>query len=84
MITRSLVAVSVCLVFALAGATTVAGQSKSSSRGPLEGVWRVAEVTTTGAKASTNKQPQPGLVIFTAKHYSIIRVTADKPRPALA
>src|SRR4249920_3684652 len=31
----------------------------------------------------TNKSPQPGLYIFTAKHFSFVRVTATKARPDL-
>ena len=59
----------------------VSAQSRSASPATLQGVWRVVEVRTTGPNASTNSSPQPGLYIFTAKHYSFLRVTADKPRP---
>lgn len=59
----------------------LSGQTKPASRSTVQGVWRVAEVVTTGPGASTNSKPQPGLYIFTARHYSIVRVTADKPRP---
>jgi hypothetical protein len=66
-----------CAILALT--TPVFGQSKST----LQGVWRVAEVTTTGPNASTNKSPQPGVYIFTAKHYSFVRDTASEVRPAI-
>lgn len=50
----------------------------------VQGVWRVAEITTTGANAATIRQPQPGLWIFTVSHFSIVRVNSDKPRPNLS
>lgn len=34
--------------------------------------------------AATNRQPQPGLWIFTGKHFSIVRVNSEKPRPNLS
>ena len=55
------------------------GQSEPS----IQGVWRVAEVTTTGPNANTNKSPQPGLYIFTGKHYSLVRDTSLNPRVAI-
>lgn len=51
----------------------------------LQGAWRVTEVVVTGANASTNSSPQPGLYVFTRQHYSIITVggtTARKSPPA--
>ena len=50
---------------------------------PLQGVWKVAEVTTTGPNSSTQTAPQPGLYIFTGKHYSIVTINSDTPRPDL-
>lgn len=50
---------------------------------PLQGVWRVTEVTTTGPQGSNQTAPQPGFYIFTGKHYSIVTVNSDKPRPDL-
>jgi Lipocalin-like domain len=76
-VTRRLFVVGVT-VLSLAGVSVV-GQSKPS----IQGVWKVTEVTTTGPNAVTNKSPQPGLYIFTAKHYSIVRDTARTPRPAI-
>ena len=65
--------------------SAVLGQSKPS----IQGVWRVVEVTITdtapGASAlglpkGTHTTVQPGLLIFTGKHYSTINDTAAKPR----
>ncbi len=49
----------------------------------LQGAWRIAEVTTTGAAAGTNTSPQPGLFMFTKQHYSIMSVNGAAPRPML-
>lgn len=61
---------------------TLSGQSKPPAPS-IVGVWRVAEVTTTGPNASTTRRPQPGLYIFTGKHYSFARVAAMTPRQDL-
>jgi len=54
----------------------------ADAAGPLEGAWKIAEYTTTGGNnAGTNSSPQPGLYIFTGKHYSITAVRTEKPRP---
>jgi hypothetical protein len=45
----------------------------------MQGVWRV--VSTTGA--AVNPSSQPSLLIFTGKHYSILRVTSNQPRAAV-
>jgi hypothetical protein len=48
----------------------------------LEGAWRVDQVATTGPGGGTNGAPQPGLLLFTGRHYSYTLVTSDAPRPA--
>jgi hypothetical protein len=70
----TLVAVAVFISFVV----PVLGQSKPS----IQGVWRILEVTTTGPNASTIKNPQPGLYIFTREHFSIARITSTEPRSA--
>ena len=72
------------LVAAVAALTAVLsalllGQSTPS----IQGVWRVTEVTTTGPNASTDTSPQPGLYIFTRKHYSLVRDSSMNPRMAI-
>ena len=49
----------------------------------IEGVWRIAEIVTTGANASKNTTPQPSLVIFARGHYSFLSVNGTTPRKAL-
>ena len=49
----------------------------------IVGVWKITQVTTTGSNARTNTNPQPSIRIFTARHFSVTDVTAEKPRPDL-
>lgn len=51
---------------------------------PLEGVWKVTRIVTTGANAATNAAPQPSLVIFAGGHYSYLSVNSNAPRPDVA
>lgn len=72
------VVVAVVALLAVISAVLL-GQSEPS----IQGVWRVTEVTTTGSNASTNRSPQPGLYIFTGKHYSLVRDASLNPRIAI-
>ena len=65
------------LVGILLSTSPLVGQSGPS----IQGAWRLIEVTTSGRNGSTNSMPQPSLYIFSARHYSITRVTAAEPRP---
>lgn len=67
-------AVGVAVLLAPSG---LAGQS--APRG-LEGAWRVTEVVT---GTQTLASPQPGLLLFTGRHYSYTFVTSEEPRPDL-
>lgn len=53
-------------------------QAQGSS--PLAGAWRVVEYTG-GAGGATNRSPQPGLFLFTMKHYAIVRDSSERARP---
>src|SRR6266567_8163136 len=77
------VVVSTLVVGAALAVATISGQQRPASRSGLEGVWRAVEVTTTGPNATTLKDPQPNLSIFTARHYSQMAVLGDKPRPEM-
>ena len=72
----------VLTVVALVSAPLFA-QSRSAAAPSLQGVWRIVEVTTTGPGASKNTAPQPSLYIFTARHYSLIRVNGTTTRADL-
>ena len=59
----------------------VGGWAMTSAQAPsLQGVWRVSEIVVTGANASTNTSPQPGLYVFTKQHYSIVTVNGTAAR----
>jgi hypothetical protein len=57
--------------------------ASAQSRAGIQGVWRVTEIISTGPNGWDNSSPQPGYYFFTKKHYSIIYVGADRPRPLL-
>lgn len=65
-------------VAALGAAASTFGFAQTTPS--LQGAWRVTEVVVTGANAATNKNPQPGLYVFTKQHYSIVAVNATAPR----
>ena len=47
----------------------------------LVGAWKVASMSLSiGERTTTNDSPQPGLVLFTGKHYSIMYVEGAQPR----
>jgi len=78
---RLLVVVS--LVFVV-GLSIAVAQQRSASAPSIQGAWRLSEAVSTGPNAATNRQPQPGFIIFTAKHYAQVTVTGAKPRPDVA
>jgi hypothetical protein len=77
--TAACVLASVVLGAAAAPSAVAAGKSGAAS---LDGVWKITNVTTTGANPSTVANPQPGLFIFAHGHYSFVAVMGDKPRSA--
>ena len=65
--------VLVAFVVMLSGPRSVIAQ--------LRGAWKLTESTQTGRDTSlVNKSPQPGLVLFTAQHYSFMFVEGSAPR----
>jgi hypothetical protein len=71
------------IVTAAVFSITMLSQTKTATF-PIQGVWRVTEVTTTGPNGSTNRSPQPGLIIFTGRHYSMMYVTGAATRADIA
>ena len=57
--------------------------AQSRSAPSFAGAWRVTEVVVTGANASTNRSPQPGMMLFTGRHYSTVTVNASEARNPL-
>ena len=71
------------LIAAVAGACAVS--YRTVEKDALVGVWQVDEITLQSPGGSgTNTDPQPGLFIFTADHYSIAWIPRPEPRPAFA
>src|SRR2546426_6151971 len=54
--------------------------AQSSTKKPIEGAWKVTEIVVTGTDASNVANPQPGLIIFARKHYSVMWVPGNQPR----
>ena len=54
----------------------------AQAKGPLMGAWKVTEIANPGNAPLTS--PQPGLYIFTEKHYSAVRLNGTKPLPSYA
>ena len=71
----------ISLIAALIVLSAMPAFAQAPKAGSLEGVWKVAEVVVTGANASTNSKPLPGLYIFTKKHYSQVLINGTQPRP---
>lgn len=76
---------ALCAVLGLVSSFLIA-QSKPS----IQGAWRRVETTVTNPNPAPDALPkgthtnvQPGLLIFTAKHYSVQIDGAAKPRPAI-
>jgi hypothetical protein len=59
-------------------AVTVFAQSPTT-RNPLVGAWRVTEIGDSSGPPIAN--PQPGLYIFTQRHYSFARINGTRPLP---
>jgi hypothetical protein len=74
------------LVAAILGiaAPTLALAQGGALATPLDGVWKIAEIATTGANAATNATPQPSLIIFARGHYSYVSVNGTQARPTFS
>ncbi len=70
-------AVALAMAMAVWPAGEAAAQTSASG---LDGAWRVDQVSS-GGRVLTS--PQPGLLLFTGRHYSYTLVTGDQPRPEL-
>ena len=71
--------ISVCAFISAILLANVAHAQSGASHNPLVGVWRISEIAETGKPPLTT--PQPGLYIFTPKHYSFVRINGTKPLP---
>jgi hypothetical protein len=71
--------ISCILVLVLIFGVTAHAQSDS-----LVGVWQIMESGFEGPSGGIWKATQPSLYIFTKKHYSVMVVLGDTPRPELS
>jgi hypothetical protein len=56
-------------------------QTLVQTPGPLEGAWLVDEIRMIGPEGeSVNPSPQPGLYIFSGRHYSMVWMPWSEPR----
>ena len=58
----------------------VTSNAFAQSPGSLKGAWKVVAVTAADGKVDT--APQPGLYVFSDKHYSTQRVNSARPATA--
>jgi hypothetical protein len=68
-----------CLAVACGPSETPASTSVATATSPVEGAWRIAEVTVTGANPSTTVDP-PSMFIFGEAHYTMMRAIGSQPR----
>jgi hypothetical protein len=54
--------------------------AQNPAKKSLEGVWKIAESEFMGADTSKISNPQPSLIIFGPKYYSMMMVPGEKPR----
>ena len=74
---------SLIVIACMAALAVLVTVQSAAAQGKLEGVWKTTEITLTGPNARTITNPQPGFIIFTKKHFSIVAISGDKPRPDL-
>lgn len=73
---RRLIGITLLALFAVA--VTVSGQYPATTNS-LVGAWKVTEIV--NANRAPITQPQPGLYIFSGRHYSFVRINGEKPLP---
>lgn len=57
------------------------GAPTAQRASPLEGAWKLVESSLGNSDTvSVNRSPQPGLVLFTRRHYSLMYVEGTAPR----
>ena len=74
---RRLIGITLIGLFAF---TVFLYSQSPATRNSLMGAWKVTEIADPNGSPITN--PQPGLYIFTAQHYSFARINGTKPLPS--
>jgi hypothetical protein len=77
--------ISRATVFGLAAIALCASASiaKTSAKAPVDGVWKITKVVTSGVNAATTANPQPSVVIFDRGYYAYVSA-GNQPRTASA
>jgi hypothetical protein len=69
------------LFFATLTAAVLALGVHEAQATPLQGAWKIVRMSlTAGEQPSFSQYTQPGLVLFTARHYSLMYVEGNEPR----
>jgi hypothetical protein len=69
------------LIAGVIALTAVAPTLYSQRKSPLLGAWAVTEVSPVrGSNAGKPVKSQPGIFVFTERHYAVVRVLGDTPR----
>jgi hypothetical protein len=78
--------ISVKIIACMAALAVLMVVQSASAQGKLEGVWKVTEVTLSGANPLkiAVSSAHPSLMVFTKKYFSFLNImAADQPRPEL-
>jgi hypothetical protein len=81
---RNLTGAAMAAGLALAAVSLAAPQAAlaAGKAASIDGVWKVTDVTVTGANPMTNSSPQTSFYIFTHGHYAYLADTSITPRTA--
>jgi hypothetical protein len=63
---------------AFSASASIAG---AAAKGPLDGIWTITKVDTSGANAATTSSPQPSVIIFDQGYYAYVS-GGNQPRKA--
>jgi hypothetical protein len=72
------------IALAALAATVFTGCEGTGAEPPLEGAWSIVSISVTGPDSADNTTVQPSVFLFGDKHYSMMRVTGNQPRPLAA
>jgi hypothetical protein len=75
------VPITVVLAATLTIPAVASAQARQAARPKLQGAWRVVEFNLGQPNSTTVKTPQPGMYVFTAKHYALARENAPRKAP---
>ena len=71
-------------IFAVVLVAAAIANAQGHAAKSIKGIWKVAEIVTTGNVAANVSNPQPGYMMFGQKYYSVMYVASEKERPTYA